>query len=321
MRMKVAMLAFAGMAALLVSHTTVDAQVKDGDFSTKWNTWKTTQKGDWVEYMLSGGIRVRVEATDVKGESITYVRTTFDAEGKQTGSNELTRKWEAIPPQVRLPHRVEVTWRDDEATVGDVKVKCRVASWTIEGIETSTNEAWYSVEVPCGGVVKQTMNGKNSVWLHGFKSAAKAAGGEAAPEPEVKTSMPRFFAKVGNLAVYKITVPNRPEMYQRRVVTDVKETTAKYEHVTCDAKGVALEGQEPKTADESLENWQKTYKDPTEKGVKIKVTAGEYTCDVYESTAAGGQNKTWVSDGVIVKLESKRGEALLVLELVKLELK
>jgi len=282
----------------------VAAQDKEGDFP-KWNTWKTSAKGDWVEYTLSLGPKVRFEVLDAPaGGKIKYSHKMLDASGKETSAKELEKDWNAIRLQATPSPRAEVTWRDGELETCGQKLKCRVASWKVERI---VDEIWYSVDVPCGGVVKQTSGGSDTVSLTGFKTA-KITGTvkpENGDKPATDVKMPRFFAKVGNAAVYKVTTP-AATIYQRREITSVEGDTATYDQAGCDAKGVVADDAKHIEGKQTKAKWDEDFAEAAEKDVKVKVGAGEFVCQKFVKESTSMTTTTWINDGVVVKLHVKR---------------
>jgi hypothetical protein len=85
--------------------------------------------------------------------------------------------------QDRLPEGVEVTWTVGEYTLGAQKIACDVANWN-EG--TITRAVWFSSAVPCGGVVKSQVSGKDTFWLsgHGVKASEPEHDPKREPGPD-----------------------------------------------------------------------------------------------------------------------------------------
>jgi hypothetical protein len=132
--------------------------------------------------------------------------------------------------------------------------------------------------------------------------------------------MPRFFAKAGNIAIYKVTTTGRPEIYLKREVTIVGAEESKYTQAPCDAEGAVAEGARVSEQTQTKAKWDQDYATAKETGVKIKVPAGEYSCDKFISELGGATITTWISEGVLVKLTSKKGDVESTMELSKLEL-
>lgn len=307
------------LALLAWQQSPVSAEAKEGEWAKGWNTWATAQKGDWAEYSMDGGIKVRWEVLKVDGKNITYKRSTY-AKDKLTSEQEQTKAWNAIKLQSRLPYGKDATntkWSEQTMTLSGVELKCDVADWAIG---ESASAVYFCKDVPCGGVVKTTTNGKDSVWLSAFQ---KAGAGEVKsdPVPEVESQMPRFYAATGNHIIIKISGTGRDVKFQRRTVTSTAETSAKVSVVACDetgtpdAKAVAGESEITK------ESWDKDYGKPSEAGVKLKTEAGEFTCDVYKTSDKGKETTEWISEGAMVKKLIKTGSSETVLEAVKLEMK
>lgn len=296
------------LLALVAMLAPVEGQeAKEGDFP-KWNTWKTSAKGDWVEYTLSLGPKVRFEVLDApSGGKIKYKHQMFDGAGKETSSKELEKDWNGIRLQATPSPRAEVTWREAELDICGQKLKCKVAAWKVEKI---VDEVWYSVDVPCGGVVKQTSSGKDTVTMTGFHTKKLAGTGTAEKTPEdekpaASGGLPRFFAKVGNVAVFKVTAANGTT-YLRREVTAVEGETATVQQAPCDAKGVVAADAKTMESKQTKTKWDEDFVEAVEKDVMIKVAAGEFVCQKYVKESTSMTTTTWISDGVVVKLHVKR---------------
>lgn len=317
--MRYSLIAAATLALIALASTCspVSAEAAEGDFKGGWNTWKTAEKGDTVEYAMSLGNKVKFEVIEIgEDKKIRYAHTMFDKEGKEQSRKELTKEWTGIRLMGTPSPKAQVTWRDDEHKIGAVTLKCKVAQWSVESIK---NEIWYSAAVPCGGIVKQFSDGKDTVWLSSFKTS-KASGSDTGKPVETATSMPRFFAKVGNIAVYKVSTTGKPEIFLRREVTSVDAEESKYTQAPCDADGTVAEGARVSEQTQTKAKWEQDYATAREKGVKVKVAAGEYTCDAFVAELGGATITTWISEGVLVKLTSKKGDVESTMELAKLEL-
>ena len=301
----------------------IQAEPKDGDWATNWNTWKDAERGDWAEYSLGNGITYKDEVLKVSGGNITYSHTTF-SKGVQTSQQEKTRDWVSIKLQIRMPYGKEksVEWTEEVMMLGDVELNCDKAKWTIGA---ATTEAYFCKDVPCGGVVKQITNGKDVVWLSAYHSEKKGSGKTDKPDPvaDIKTDMPRFYAAPNNQVILKITGTGRDASYQLRTVTTVEEKSAKWTSVACSEDGQPNEG--AKTIDNNLtkEDWDKDYAKPSEKNVKLNIGGTDYVCDVFKSKddKLGREITEWVSEGAPLKkvIKSKTGET--VLEATKVVMK
>lgn len=317
------------------------AQDKPEDFPTKWNTWKTAEKGQWVEYRLALGNIYKIEVLDVAAGKVKYQRNDFDKAGKPVADSS----GNPLPPRVVdkpwNQHRVtaaskDATWRDETLKTCGVELKCRVASWTVG---KQTDEIWYSMDVPCGGIVKQTSGGKKTLWITAFKGKDKTGAateedkagdaGEAATDEGGKetpdnggdaAALPRFLAKAGNVAIYKVNAPTGV-MYQRQEVISVEGNTAKLTVALCDEAGTVAADAKVATREQTGAKWAEEYKTPAEKGVKITVKAGEFTCDRFQKEDKGATTTTWVSDGVVVRMTIKRDPVETSMELQSLTLK
>lgn len=303
-------LAALSLLAFVASLAPVSGQDKVGDFP-KWNTWKVSKKGDWVEYTLSLGPKVRFEVmNEPAGGKVKYKHQMFDASGKETSSKELEKDWNAIRLQAAPSPRAEVTWREAETELCGQKLKCKVASWQVGKV---VDEVWYSVDIPCGGVVKQASDGKDTVILTGFKSSKLSGESGTKPNgdkpngdaPTTDSKLPRFLAKAGNVAIYKVTAPTGTS-YIKREVTAVEGDTATMEQAVCDASGVVAEGVKVNESKVSAAKWAEDYPEATEKDLTVKVGPGEFKCDKHVKESTSMTTTTWISDGVIVKVHVKR---------------
>ena len=313
------------VVALFAMHnTTVHAEAEEGDWAGGWNTWKDAKVGDWIEYSITGVAGTRQEVIKVSGDNITYVHKTFDKKGKETSSNERTRTWKKIKVQGKLPYGdIDVVWKTSTLQFGDEKIECDVASWTIDGgSEMTSQEIYFSKQVPCGGVVKTTTNGKDMVWMTGYgKEGAEvkgAAGEETAP---AKSKLPRFYAAVDNSAVVKISGTGRDASYQLRTVIKVEEEMTTWTVVACDKEGTPDANSAAKEILQTKEGWDKDYGSPSETGVTLKVEAGEFKCDVFKSESSGRETTEWISEGVSVKKVIKSKGKETTIELVSVRMK
>jgi hypothetical protein len=315
------------LGALLMHAPVANAEPKDWENGK--NTWQSTHKGDWVTYSIGGSISTRYEVTGVDpGPKITYKFENFDSNGNTLLSKQYTKDWKVIKLNGRLPHKLEVKWDKAEYEVGGVTVECDTASWeqTDAGILT-TQSVWYSKDVACGGVVKQTTNGKDMVWLTGFKSkesaldTGKAGAGDKADTPDAgKATLPKFFRTVGNTARYKAGIGS-VITWQQHTVKEVKDNKATYTVQFCSESGSALPGRAPREMTITAEEWGKDREKPAETGVKLKAGDEEYTCDVYKYTKDTTEVQEWVSDGTLIKRVETTGDTTKTLELAKLEMK
>jgi hypothetical protein len=259
------------------------------------------------------------------GPKITYKFENLDSAGNTTLSKQYTKDWKDIKLNGKLPYKLEVKWDTAEYEVGGVTVDCDTASWVQS--DGTTQAVWYSKDVACGGVVKQTTNGKDMVWLTGFKSkdsgldTGKAGAGERPDTPDAaKASLPKFFRTVGNTARYKAGIGS-VVTWQQHTVKEVKDDKATYTVQFCSESGSALPGRAPREMTITGEEWGKDREKPAETGVKLKAGDEEYTCDVYKYTRDTTEVQEWVSDGALIKRVETTGDTTKTLELVKLEMK
>ncbi|MBE7492851.1 MAG: hypothetical protein HS108_14005 [Planctomycetes bacterium] len=303
---------------LALSAVVCAQEPKEGDFP-KWNTWKVAAKGDWVEYTLSLGPKVRFEVLEEpKNGKVKYSRKMFDADGKETGTAEQELAWNQIRLQATPSPRAEVTWRDDTTELCGHKLKCRVASWRVDKI---VDEIWYCVDVPCGGVVKQTSSGADTVVLTGVNSK-KLSGTGAAPKQTV--NLPKFLAKVGNSAIYKITGAAGTQ-WQKREVAAIQGENVTLEQTPCDAEGVVAADAKVSTLQVNGTRWIEDQGEEKGRDIKLTVPAGEYVCTMHVKEGTNMTTTAWVSDGVLIKLHVKRDQGgktvETTMELAKLSLK
>lgn len=311
--------------ALFAMHTTsVVAEPKEGDWAGGWNTWKTAAAGDWIEYSISGVAGVKQEISKVDGGNITYTHKTFNKAGDETSSKEFTRHWSKIKVQGKMPQGdIEVTWTTAEIDFGDKKLTCDVAQWSFgKGKDAASQEIYFCKDVPCGGIVKTTNNGKDMVWMTGYGKAGAevkgAAGVESAP---AESKLPRFFKTVDNQAVVKISGTGRDTVYQLRTITKVEEEMTTFTVVACDAEGKPDPAAANKELYQTFEAWDKDYATPSESGVKLKVEGGEFVCDVFKSSKDGRETTEWISEGLSVKKVLKSGGKETVIEVVSYTMK
>ena len=298
----------------------VNAEAKEGEWAKGWNTWKTAEKGDWVEYSIGGFVKVRQEVKKADNGKITYEHATFDGKGKETSRKELTKDWASIKMQGKLPYKKEnqVEWKEETLDLEGVKLKCDVAEWALGGVVA---QIYYCKDVPCGGIVKTTSGGKDSVWLTGFHTSKSGEVKEDPDKTATKSQLPRFWGTVGNRAVLKISGTGRDESYQSRKITIVEETSSKYDIVSCSKEGIPLPDAKSIEREQTKADWDKDYGTPDETGVTITVGAGEFKCDVYKEKdeSSGKETTEWVSEGAPVKKLIKTRTSETVLELVKIE--
>lgn len=154
------------------------------DFKTGGNTWAESKVGDWVEYRTGPETAARFAITAIaENGDITYEHTFFSG-GKQGAQATLTKTPTEAPVQARVPAEGEVKWGSAEYVIGDSKLVCETASWTLPG---GTSEVWFCRTLPCGGVVRTRNDGKDVIWLQAWGNADKEyrlQGGPPAVQPE-----------------------------------------------------------------------------------------------------------------------------------------
>lgn len=305
------------LALLAWQSPQVDAEPKEGDWKSGWNTWAKAVEGDWAEYAMDGGFGIKQEVVKVSGDNVTYLHKTL-MKGKETSSRERTRDWKSIKLQGRLPHGREnqVQWKDAEVELDGETLTCTVASWAIG--EAST-EIWYSKQVPCGGIVKTVTNGKDSVWLTKFKSSMKDDNGDE--DKAVESELPSFYATKGNYAVYQVTDRGR-NSFVRHEITAVEKESSTWTSVKCNKAGDPELGEEPEEHKLTKKDWDAKYTEPKSTGQELETEAGDFECDVFEHTDDEGVKTTeYVVDGLVVMkvVKGERGSETWLL--VKHEMK
>lgn len=287
-----------------------------------WSTWHEAKKGEWVQYVVGPGVQVRYEVNSFEGGIVNYQHISF-LNGEETGNRE--RKLAPARCPLAKPSRVDpVKWTTGTVKIGDVEINCDIASWTSG---RSVQEIWYSKDVPCGGVVRQTFDGKANVWLVGFHSEATGEvkgdstsdPNESATETQPGSSLPAFFQHVDNSMLLRISVGDQAPRWQIRRVTAVEETSSRVSAVFCMEDGSEIPGMRANEIEQKQEDWEKEYGKPTKQGEKVKVPAGEFVCDYFERPQSAGEMQVWLTpQGVLVKQVITRGESKTIIELVKL---
>lgn len=307
------------LALLAVSSAT--AEPKDWDSGK--NTWKNAHKGDWAEYAMQLGNKVRYEVTDVVEDKVHYKHVMYDKDGKETSNKQRNKAWSDCPLFGKLPYRIDVAWTVAEFKIGEQTLSCDVASWTSG---TTAMAVWYCTKVPCGGIVKQAIDGADTVWLTGFKSKelgeAKTGDkpGDKPVEPTAASKLPRFFQAVGNYYIHKITRAGS-DSYVKRTVSEVTVEATQMTMVTCDAEGVPAPGARVSEVTQTEAAWLKDYAKAEKTGEMVKVAAGEFKCDLFKTVSGNREVQEWVSDGIPVKKIVKDGEKETAIELAKYEMK
>ena len=92
------------IALLLLLTTAISSQPQPPvDFKSGGNTWTTTAVGDWVEYELKAGLRVRYELKAVaEDDTLTIEIVNYDSDGKETARREITRARDKAPTLAKL---------------------------------------------------------------------------------------------------------------------------------------------------------------------------------------------------------------------------
>ncbi|MCC6466080.1 MAG: hypothetical protein IT463_12140 [Planctomycetes bacterium] len=313
--------AAAVLLALLAWHAPASAEPVKGDFKTSWNTWQTSQKGDWVE-MDVGGIIKKVEVLETGNDGKVKYRETITAPGQAPVPREYTRHWSQIRFQVPPENgSTKVTWEEAECELAGTKLKCIIATATT-GTEADgvTAGYWYSADVPCGGLIKTTTNGEVAVAVTAFHTAARTAGGEEKKAEPAAAKLSLFFGTVGNFAVYKVTIGDKVS-HQRREVIAVENGKARHSAVACDETGKPVDDAKATEAEETETSATTNYGEITDKAAKVKVTAGEFTCEKRTLEKNGDTITAWLYEGMLVRLERTTKAGSATLELVKFQLK
>jgi hypothetical protein len=290
------------------------------EFKDGWNTFGTAKEGDWVEYQVGDNMVRRIEVKKVSGDKLTTVTSIINA-GKTSEPKEITKEWWLQYFPSKVPPNMEVTWSTEEIKVGDVTLKCDVASWTNMSM---SNELYFCKDVRCGGYIKHLMNGSTSVWLKNYGDASKKEGylkQVADPNAGQGPTLPSFYTQSGNKAVFK-TKDASGEKFTLREIEDFDGTTCTYTDIGCDKDGKSPEGEKVVEHKLTGEQWGKLYPKASATGEKVKVTAGELTCSLYESTDGARTKKEWLTpEGLIAKSEIKDGDKLTTTELISMKFK
>jgi hypothetical protein len=292
------------------------------EFKDGWSTYATAKEGDWVEYQISDEIYKRVEVKKVAGDKVTLAETLVTG-GKAADPKERAAAnwWEIRLPSGSLPKEMNIQWTTQKIDLGGEKVDVDVASW-LNG--TMQNDLFLCKSVPCGGYVKQIINGTASVYLRNFGDKNNKEGkmkGTANPGAK-KPTVPEFYKQMGNVAVYKISDAAGAK-FVRREVGEFDGQKAKVKETACDKDGKPLA--DAKAAETSFggEDWGRNHdkSNITRKGDTLKAAGLEFKCDVYEYDDGASRFKEWLSDtGITIKTEVLEKDVLTTWELVVLKM-
>lgn len=307
------------LLAVLALVAITPAQAEPKFWESGKNTWKEGKKGDWAEYAMDLGNSVRYEIKSNAEGKVTYKHVMRDKNGNVVSEKDYTRTWERCPLFGKLPHKIEVKWSEADFKVGEQTLKCDVANWVVGNSQMGV---WYCDKVPCGGVVKQMLDGKDTVWLKAFnsKELGEAKGEDRPVEPTAKSKLPRFFQTEGNFYVHKI-VRDDTTSYVKREVIGVNPDSTTMSSVACDAEGVPAAGAKIGELNQTEKEWLEAYAKADREGETVKTDAGEFKCNVYKSKSGTRDIEEWVFDGMPVKRMITEGDKKIVLEVVKYEMK
>ena len=173
-------------ALVLLGLTSIVAGGQDPavvDFKAGGNTWARSKVGDWVEYRTSPDTTARFAITAIAADAVSYDHSVFKA-GKLTFTNKRTDKPADALVQGRVPTTLAVAWGSAEYPIGGQNLSCETATWTQPG---AMNGIWFCAGVPCGGVIKTLVDGKDGVWLTAYGTGGKEYRLVAAqPEPQLE---------------------------------------------------------------------------------------------------------------------------------------
>jgi phage tail tube protein FII len=289
------------------------------DWAGGWNTWLEAKEGDWAEYTMMAGQRVRFEIKKVTQSRITYQHTMIDTEGKETLSREMNREPKALRPLGRLPHQLDVDWSKGQVKMGSLEIDCQIASW----ISGSTSQAvWYSSLVPCGGMVRQVLDGRVTVWLSAFYTEAtgEVQAKEVDTGEQARSDLPEFFQSVGNSYIHRISTGGPEFRYMRRMVSEVQSDRSVLLMYACDEDGAQVNPRADELV-QTAEDWARDFSEPVQKDVTVKVPAGEFKTNVFKKTEANREITYWMSEaGVIIKQVTKAGERETTFEAIRIDI-
>lgn len=316
-----ALVALSMLAALATNAAAAAGKPSGTEFKDGWTTFATAKVGDWVEYQIGQNMVRRIEVKAVSGDKITTVET-LTTDGKKGEPKENKPKdWWMLRLPATLPTNMEITWTTEEITVGEVKLKCDVASWMNQAM---SSDLYFCKDVRCGGYVKLLMGGGASVWLKNYGDATKKEGylkQVADPNAGKGPTLPSFYTNSGNVAVFK-TKDASGERYTRRETEDYDGTTITFTDSNCDKDGKVADGEKVVEHKWTNESWAKLYPKASATGEKVKVTAGEFVCALYESTDGKITRKEWLTpEGLVAKSEIKDGDKTTTTELISVKYK
>ncbi len=316
----VAALLLAGFACL-VSPALAQKKPSGTEFKDGWNTWATSKEGDWAEYQIGETTIKRFDVKKVSGETVQVIETlTINGKKNDPKEGKVKNWWDLKLMSGSLPTQFNIVWIDSDVAVGAVTLKCNVASWLNQSL---SNEVFLCKTVPCGGLVKHMMNDKATVWLRNYGDKDHKDGflKEAAdPNAGKSAALPGFYGQVGNYCVHQIT-SGAVTTYSRREVISFDAGTSTFTDTACDREGKVAADTKGVETKWTSENWGKLYGTPTLKAEKLKVAAGEYLCDLFETVAGKRITKEWITpEGVVAKSEIKEGDVVTTRELVFLRL-
>ncbi len=321
--LKRSMAALLALAALWTTALPINAAGKPSgtEFKDGWNTFATAKVGDWVEYQIGETMVRRIEVKTVSGDKVTTIETLTTDGKKGEPKEKKPTDWWSIRLPANLPTNMEITWAAEEIKVGDVTLKCDVASWVNGNL---ANDVYFCKDVRCGGYVKMLMGGAASVWMKNYGDATKKEGylkQVADPNAGKGPTLPAFYTNAGNVAVFK-TKDASGERFTRRETEDYDGTTVTFTDSTCDKDGKAVDGEKVLEQKWTNESWAKLYPKASATGEKVKVAAGEYICALYEAANGAITRKEWLTpDGLVAKSEVKDGDTLTTTELISVRFK
>lgn len=274
------------------------------EFKDGWSTWADAKVGDWAEYQVGKEIKRRYEVVKVSGDVITWSEAlTMNGKSEDPKEKKPADWWKIKPLSGKVPPNLNPVWSVAEIKVDDLVLKCDVVSWMNGNL---SNEVYFCKDVPCGGLVKFMMDGQATIWLANFGDKDNKVGKLKGSDPNAgrAANLPAFYATSGNASVHKQT-KGEAVSYYKRAVLEGGSREAKLTQTPCDAEGKSAADAKSEDIVIKAEEWLPAKSKPLARGEKVRVTAGEYACDVYEVVEGSARTKIWLSaEGVVVKSET-----------------
>lgn len=198
------------------------------------SNWAASKPGDWVEYAMADGPGLRLEVAEVKEDLITY-RHIVPVSGGEPLVRTHSRKASEIRPVFQPAPGAALSRGAAVFEVGGAKLNCEATTWTAgSGQETATGAVWYCNQVPCGGLVKQVTNGKDTMWLTGF-----ARGPEVQSQPQPQPQPQPKGQDFGEAITLEVPAGIRKEMEDQAVA--ITRLRVYFDEAAANQDGAALE--------------------------------------------------------------------------------